>query len=952
MKKRIFVFVAIIMVLACAFVACDNTPKVTFVAQNSAGEQVEMVLDDLSKVPTFTNGDKVFDGWYTDAACTEGNEWLPRTNVPESITVYAKWTDASNAQVKSVSVRIEGDKVTLQKDSATEAALKAQLTVVGTTEDDTTIVITDYTLQGFSASVVNRDQTVTVKYGDLTKTVTVCIVDNNVVDSAVLAEIFDAYKDNAAWNFQIKYKSVSDGYLDEKMLNYLNGDLQCIYDYDGTTYTEYYAYSEEQQAYLYYEDDGDGNYTVMDEDDVFYEIYVADAWCVDLTTLGKLKFLQGDDCYVAQNAQDAGDKILGEWEKCTWTSLSLYVANGKITKIVAVQEDVSEDYAGTYTYTLEFSKYGQISFKVPTIGDNNDNSDVPDDPIEATIAEALAVGKALAKDAETEAEYCITGVIGSITSTTYGNGKLVDATDSNVSIAIYGMYNSDGSLRYDKMGADAPKVGDTVTLVGKILNYKGTTIEIVDAKVISDAQGTTGKVIPTQTYNPATFDNDNLQDKMRGDEGYSIGLPSTGEYRALVVPVQFAGGDAITAADLAKLNKAFNGTSADTGWESVSSFYEKSSYGALKISFDIWGVNKGTAGTPYVSAKTASYYETYAKTAYDFEDEMYTQYGDEALLLEVLAYLYEQGVDLSDYDTNDDGAIDAVYLIYCAPVDYEDDESLWWAYVTMYYGTESYGEEENEVYPYYYLFAGFDFMDEDADSDDGYEYSGILDGLKINASTYIHETGHLLGLDDYYDYDTSKGSNKGLGGADMMDYTVGDHGVYSKIMLGWITPEIITTTQTFTIDLSDDNVNNNCVMLLLNSDNSYFCEYLLVDLYSATGLNQMHANQKDSYLYGGASFGARIYHVTNWCTDGFLDYNNSDTAYALIKLVEADGGNSKTTTDKGAWAAASDLWQTGDALSGAFSSYKRNDGKAVNFDISFDSVTATSATITVTFVTE
>ena len=147
-----------------------------------------------------------------------------------------------------------------------------------------------------------------------------------------------------------------------------------------------------------------------------------------------------------------------------------------------------------------------------------------------------------------------------------------------------------------------------------------------------------------------------------------------------------------------------------------------------------------------------------------------------------------------------------------------------------------------------------------------------------------------------------------------------------------------------------------CVMLLLNSDNFYFCEYLLVDLYSATGLNALHAKQYNSYLYGGASFVVRIYHVTSWCDKpygddygSFTNCNNTYSNYALIKLGEADDCNSTTKTNYGIWAAAGDLWQTGSVLSNKFARYTRNDGKVINFDISFDLVTATSATITGTF---
>lgn len=950
MKRRIFVILIALVLFVCVFAAC-GAPTVTFVAQNGTETRTEVVFDDLSKVPVFQNGDKVFDGWFKDADCTAGNEWIPTLDVSGNITVYAKWKDAEPEQLKDLFVIVlpETGKITLPKDNASEDELKAQIIAIGIKEDDSRIVLTDYTLQNFDASVINREQTVTVSYGELSKTIVVTVVDNNIVDSSVLEQVFNFYANSSGYNFQIKYSTEVDGDVSLKTLNYLAGNVQFVYDFDGETYTEYYVYSAKDDAYFYYEDDGDGNYSVLTEDDFFFEYYALDVDCVFLTELSKLQFLEGDDCYVAADAQDAGDAILGEWEECTWLSLEMYVSNNKIVKIVAVQEDVSEEYAGIYTYTLEFGKYGQIAFTIPTAGsDDPDNPDMPDEAIEATISEALAVGNALAKNAETAEEYSITGVIGSIDNLTYGNGKLVDATNSNISINIYGMYSSDGSLRYDKMGNDAPKAGDTVTLVGKIKNYNGT-IEIINAKVVSLSQGTThpsaGTLMPAQSYNAATFDTENMQDKISG-EGYAIGLPSKGEYSALVVPVQFSD-HTLTPADLEKLNKAFNGTGADTGWESVSSYYNKSSYGMLNLSFDIWGVNLGTKGTPYVSARNSAYYESYKKTVKDEDGENYTQYGDEALLLEVLAYLQNNGVDLDKYDTNDDGMIDAVYIIYSAPVNYDDDDSMWWAYVTWYYGTETFGD--NEISPYYYLFAGFDFMNEYTSNDEVYDSKYQIDGLTINASTYIHESGHLLGLDDYYDNDAAKGSNRGLGGADMMDATVGDHCVYSKIMLGWLAPTIITTTQTFTIDLSDNVTSNDCVMLLLNSDNSYFCEYLLIDLYSATGVNELYASQKDSYLYGGASFGARIYHVTSWCTDGFIDYNNSDTTYALIKLVEADGENSKTTQDDGAWAASSDLWQTGDALEAAFPAYTRNDGKVVNFDVTFDSVTATSATITVTF---
>lgn len=460
--------------------------------------------------------------------------------------------------------------------------------------------------------------------------------------------------------------------------------------------------------------------------------------------------------------------------------------------------------------------------------------------------------------------------------------------------------------------------------------------------------GVSGNVMPQQTYDANTFDSDNLQDKLLAYDG-SIGLPSTGNIDCLVVPVQFSDTQAITSADLEKLNKAFNGTAADTGWQSVSSYYALSSYNKLNLNYDIWGVNIGTSGNVFTASHDSAYYNNYNQTV-DVGDYTYTQYGDEVILLEVLEWLEGQ-IDLTKYDTNNDGCIDAVYLIYSADVDYESDSSIYWAYVTWYSGNRQFDGKD----AYYYLFAGFDFMDEDADRADGTEYSGTIEGLNINASTYIHETGHLMGLDDYYDYDMTVGSGEGLGGADMMDYTVGDHGVYSKIMLGWITPTVVTESKTFTIEPS--TTSGDCLLVMLDFDNSYFSEYLLIDLYSATGLNALHASQANSYLYDGASYGVRIYHVSSSVNNpysdeygSFTDNNNTYSSIPLIKLVEADGEN-KFAGTRG-YASESDLWQTGDVFSRVFPMYTRNDGKLVNFDITVDSVSQTSATVTITFQAE
>ena len=646
---------------------------------------------------------------------------------------------------------------------------------------------------------------VTVSIGNASKTATFYVKEKTGEELDPDGNSFDAvaakYADSATWNFAIDFTELYNGETYREYYEYRGNNVLNTYEYEGDTYTDYLGYNAATDTYYFYYDNGNNTYEKYAEGSSDFEDNFAYMSLVYPSELGNFAFTEGDGKYTANSPASAGNAILGEYDGYAWISLEVYIANGKLAKIVGVMDDND-------TRIFEFSKHGQIKFTLP---DANPDEDTEPDGI-----------------------------------------------------------------------------------MGK------------------------------QTYDPATFDNETLQDKMLRHDG-GIGLPSTGNVNALVIPVQFSG-DTITAAQLANLNIAFNGTAAETGWESVHSYYLKASYGKLNLTFDIQDV--------YRAKYNASHYES--STQVD---------GSEAVLLEVLSY-YESRLDLTDYDFNGDGMIDAVYLIYSAPVDY-DNGDFFWAYTTWYYGDNTYDGLDT----YYYFFAGFDFMDESTSRDTS-GYYDLIPGLKVNASTYIHETGHLLGLDDYYDYDTDKGCNEGLGSADMMDYTVGDHNVYSKIMLGWLTPTIVNETATLTIEASCTSAS--AILIPLNFNNSYFCEYLLIDLYAAQGLNQMHASMNNSYLYDGADYGVRIYHVSSSINKpygddygSFTDYNNSLTNYALLKLVEADG--EKKFSGSGGYASSADLWQAGNQLSKAFSSYTRNDGKLVNFDIKINSVSATSASITVTF---
>lgn len=819
-----------------------------------------------------------------------------------------------------------------------------------------------------------------------------------------LNDMFAGYANGA--NFKVD----CDVYVsDMQNVNYTDhyeidgNNVRFKYEDEGEMMVDYISVNEKGE-YFYYADNGDGTYEKLDNSDKWFDVFMGAIMEFDIGALAKATFksvLEGAPTaqevtdkynkYQVENPQSVATDFFGAMEGEKFKSFTVECKNGEIGKITIESE---AEYEGEqYPYKYELTIYGKgtvsIDLNELVIGGggsaetttykaeftdylfaNNSGISFSADKAANDFANGRGV-QFLQKNGEVE-------ITTSTTLTSVTKVTLVVQSNAingmNVSVSV-------GTTKFTSGGLDKVKVekcsnfdvlttvvfGTTSGVDGVLkiaLSPTGTKSSMYILSVEIECGGTGGdtpaptptETMPSQQYDPAKVDKSTLREQMkRYFEKERIGdplpIPSTGAYSLLVIPVQFSD-KPISDEQMDRLGKAFNGTSEDTGWESVNSYYKKSSYGKLDMTFDVQ--------KPFVTDKNYKYYEDYSGKI-TVDGETITKTGDILLLELALAY-YAQSLDLTKYDTDNDGIIDAVYLIYSAPVTYDSEanaDSIYWAYVTT-YPTETQKYDGLEVG--YYLFAGFDFMDEHTGNSndtylgqDGYT---PYKGLKIMAETYIHETGHLLGLDDYYDYEDAKGSGEGLGGADMMDYNVGDHNAYSKLILGWVDPTVITTTQTVTINAFESS--GQFLMVLLDYDGTYFSEYLLIDLYANTGLNSLGASQQNSLLYYdsttkvGAEYGVRIYHISssiktpyNDDYGSFTDNNNSVSDTALIKLVEADGEKKFASTE--GYAESTDLWMAGDSLLGAFPNYARNDNKKVNFDIRIVSVSKTSATITITF---
>jgi M6 family metalloprotease-like protein/uncharacterized repeat protein (TIGR02543 family) len=358
-------------------------------------------------------------------------------------------------------------------------------------------------------------------------------------------------------------------------------------------------------------------------------------------------------------------------------------------------------------------------------------------------------------------------------------------------------------------------------------------------------------------------------------------LPSTDEVNLLVVPIEFTN-DRFSAKELKQIEEAFFAPSAN--YETLQSYYLKSSYGQLKLD--------GEVLPPYLAKNIYSYYDRFIS----YQNENAT--GVDLLIEEVMAYYMDNplDLDLTRYDSEGDGVIDGIHFIYSAPID-DSIESIYWAF--QYYYTPTTGQRmvDYQTWDEYaidsYIFSSVDFLNENG----------------RNAWTIIHETGHLLGLEDYYDYTEDDSNKGGLGGADVMDDTMGAHNPFSKLLLDWIDPIVVEQSLTLTIDAFEESGD---AIILTDQFSSLFDDYFILSYYTPTGMNKYNR-----YL---TEAGLLIYDVNAELPSDYNDldeysyyfaYNNSTTQKKLIQIVEADQNNS---IEKSLMATNTDLLNEGKSL--------------------------------------
>ena len=318
-------------------------------------------------------------------------------------------------------------------------------------------------------------------------------------------------------------------------------------------------------------------------------------------------------------------------------------------------------------------------------------------------------------------------------------------------------------------------------------------------------------------------------------------LNSTGTQKMLIVPVHLSGeSETWTNKKLSDIEKAFFGKASETSWHSVSSYFDESSYGNLHLIGEVAPVFESS----YSESDLLSYAsKTKNPPCSDF-----------------IASEYSTSTSLSnekrkEYDQDGDGYIDATIFIYLpkpinSPTNSNTDAFWAWCYAN----TNNLASTSKPVVNNY-MWASYDFIN------DSYVKTELFETLPsgIEAHTYIHETGHLLGLDDYYCYDEYKIWNC-AGDRDMQAFNIGDHNIYSKMALGWVSPYYVTGD--CEIKLHSSSLYGEAIVIRDEWNKTIFDEYLIIEYYTPEGLN--YQDSKHSYDYRNKMYqgsGLRIYHV-------------------------------------------------------------------------------------------
>ena len=316
-------------------------------------------------------------------------------------------------------------------------------------------------------------------------------------------------------------------------------------------------------------------------------------------------------------------------------------------------------------------------------------------------------------------------------------------------------------------------------------------------------------------------------------------------------------------------------TSKGSAWQ----YFYDSSNGHYDPQFDVIG--------PVTVSKNMEYYGKNNPST-QFDAAPWT-------MVKEACQLVNDSVDFKQYDNNNDGYVDFVYVIYAG------------------YG-EADGGDENTIWPhsYWLLDAGITCK-LDGKYVDLYACGNEMDSrtnYHTGIGTFCHEFSHVLGLPDLYET-TGYGTHKTIGAWSILDYgpynndgnTPPAYSAYEQFFMGWLMPRLIVDAENVELEELQES---NSALLISSSDQ----HNLIGNDPKPTTFYLLENRQQvgwDEYLPGHGLMLTKVQYSSNsWLQN---TVNNSSNRMG-VDLIEADGKNPSSSSN-GYTGKAGDLFPAG-----------------------------------------
>lgn len=335
-------------------------------------------------------------------------------------------------------------------------------------------------------------------------------------------------------------------------------------------------------------------------------------------------------------------------------------------------------------------------------------------------------------------------------------------------------------------------------------------------------------------------------------------FPLQGTPKSLVLLVNFADKSFVTPNPKEAFTRMLNeaGYAENEGTGSARDYFRDNSMGVFSPQFDVFG--------PYDLPQNIEYYGRNVG-----DDDVNPQ----QMVIDACRLAHEDGVDFSEYDTDNDGKVDNIFIFYAG---YNEAE----------------GAPKNTIWPHRWDLGNYNTR---FDSKIIFDYACTSE-LRSNTGsgmcgigTFVHEFGHVLGLPDYY-ITAGRSNHHTLSEWNVMDYgsylnkgrTPPAYSAFDRFYLDWLVPEELKESQSVALEPLPDS---NKAYVFSETDNHNLLgnnprprEFFTLENRQNTGW--------DTYLPGHGLLVTRInYNPTTWADN---TVNNTSGSMG-VDIVEADG---------------------------------------------------------------